>query len=119
MNVLPFKTMHLTLAAGLLLAAAGLWIDLLVFTMFKVMFILVAPGMMLMRLCRLPLSRLEFCALALVMGLAINTVIATAAIYADYWFPPLIYCWILCLTTALLIIDLWRDEDVIEDNAPR
>lgn len=70
-------------------------------------FLLVCPGMALIRLLRVgePLPELL---LAIVVSLALAAVLATISIYAGVWNPPLVFGLIAVITLAAVVADAIR-----------
>ncbi len=98
------KTIELALAVSVTVAILSSCFDHPLTAGFKIGFVLVAPGLALMRLSRLPLSLLELCSLALVTSAALTALIATLAVYVELWSPDVIFCLILAATAALALL---------------
>ena len=72
---------------------------------FRITFLLLMPGLALTRLTRLALSPLELMSLTLAASAALNTIIATLAVYTDSWSTDYLFGLILSTTTALVLTD--------------
>lgn len=116
MSEVSARRTQVTLSIGMLLAALALWIDYPLATAVKIAFILIVPGGAIMQLSGLALSLFEFYALSLIMSLATSALLATAAVYLGFWSPSLIFYVLLGMTALLLIIDLWREGDRLDDD---
>jgi len=105
MNGTRLPGVSMVLGASVTVAIATLPLDHPALDTFRIAFLLLMPGLALARLTRLPLSPLELVSLTLVASAALNTLIATLAVYADFWSTDTIFGLVLATTTALVLAD--------------
>ena len=105
MNEARSPVVSIVLGASVTVAIATLPLDHPGLDAFRIAFLLLMPGLALTRLTRLPLSPLELASVTLVASAALNTLVATLAVYADLWSTDYIFGLILATTTALVLAD--------------
>lgn len=96
------------LGASVTVAIATLPLDHPALDAFRIAFLLLMPGLALTRLTGLRLSPLELASITLVTSAALNTLIATLAVYANFWSTDYIFGLVLAITTALTLVDRRR-----------